>query len=324
MSTMPPRLRALAAASVAALALSALSACDEDGDDGGSPEPAASGTPTPPGSPTASSPAPSTSPAVLDRGAAPRRLLRIGVEKGHVEHATIALTTTQSSTLRGTERFAGEMRIPMTLQVTSTVTDVSDDELSVETVFGRTAVDRTGIARSLAGPIEQALTFLEGATLTVVVRPDGTTVSRDVDLGDDDGPDLVGPVLDDVLAQGFAIARFPVEEVGLGARWRTTDEVEIGGASVRVGSTYEVVGLSDDGYTLDVRTEQTTAPGGPYAGGTIVEGSSTSRGRIEVRGGMFLPVRSSSTIRGTTVVDVGDARVTTRLTTEVRIATETR
>lgn len=322
MSTMPPRLRALAAASVAALALSALSACDEDGDGAGS-EPAASGTPTRPGSPSAPSSAPSASPAVLDRGAAPRRLLRIGVEKGHVEHATLTLTTTQSSTLRGTEKFAGEMRIPMTLEVTSTVTDVSDDELSVETVFGPTAVDRTGIARSLAGPIEQALTFLEGATMTTVVRPDGTTVSRDVDLGDD-GPDLVGPVLDDVLAQGFAIARSPVEEVGLGARWRTTDEVEIGGASVRVDSTYEVVGLSDEGYTLDVRTEQTTAPGGLYAGGTIVEGSSTSRGRIEVREGMFLPVRSSSTIRGTTVVDVGDARVTTRLTTEVRIATEAR
>ncbi|WP_377322556.1 hypothetical protein ACFJIY_24125 [Pimelobacter simplex] len=319
MNATRPRLRALAAASLAALALSTLSACGDggdgrkDGDRDRDPAPAASG------SPTGSTPAPEP-PVVLDAGQAPRRLLRIDVEKGHTERSTLQLTTTVGTHLEGVPKTKGTMQVPMTAQVTSTVTEATADALTVESVFGPTSVDPDEIAPSLVEPIRAALKFLEGTTVTVMARPDGTTLSTDVALGDD-APEMVDRMLDDFLAQGFGLAQLPPDEVGVGGRWRSTDDLEVGGTTVHASSTHEVVRLTDDGATLALTIEQTTQPGGAEGGGTIVEGSSSGRGRIELRHGMVLPVRSSSTIRGTSVVEVGDQRVTTTYTTEMTITT---
>lgn len=311
-----PRLRTLAAASLTALALTTLttlSAC-EDGGDGGDPKPAASGSPSPSGSPSGS-PA-----AVLDAGQGPRRLLRLDVEEGHTERTTLDLTTTTRSDLQGVPRTAGSMRVPMSIEVTSTVVEATDDALTVESVLGATSVDPRRIAPSLVEPIRSALEFLEGTTVTVVARPDATTVSTDVALGDD-APETAARMLDDILAEGLGLAQLPGGEVGVGGRWRAVRDLEVGGTSVRATSTYEVVALTDDGATLAVTTEQTTQPGGTEPGGTVVEGSATGRGRIELRDGMVLPVRSASTIRGTSVVEIGGQRVTTTYTTVMRLTT---
>lgn len=315
------RSSSLAVAVVAALALAACSDADEPTADP-SPGPSSGssvGESVDAPSSDPSEPAGEAQPAeveLLEAGDAPRRVVELDVEEGHSESTTLELTTTTEVDFMSSPAFT----VPMTIPFTTTVAEVTDDEITVDVTYGTATVTGGGLQKELLEQARTALGYLEGVTTRVVHERSGVVRSREVAVGDD-APDLVGRILEDVVAQGFALTvPFPAEEIGVGARWRVASGISIGGTGATVESTYELTALTDDGYTVAVRSTQTAVPGDTVAG-KVVDGSSTAAGTVRGRVDLLSPVEATSSGKGDTTVEVGGQRVTTTFEIGLRATT---
>lgn len=320
-----PALRRSSSLAVAVVAALALAACSDADEPGAAP----SSSPSVGSLAGESGDAPSSDPSdpvgevrpaevdLLEAGDAPRRVVELDLEEGHTETTTLELTTTTEVDLLSSPAFT----VPMTIPFTTTVAEVTDDEITVDVTYGAATVAGGGLQKALLEQARTALGHLEGLTTRVVLDPSGTVRSREVEVGED-APDLVGRILEDVVAQGFALTvPFPTEEIGVGARWRVASDISIGGTGATVESTYELTELTDDGYTVAVRSTQTAVPGDTVAG-KVVDGSSTATGSVRGRVDLLSPVEATSSGKGDTTVEVGGQRVTT--TFEIRLRATTR
>ncbi|MFW6869310.1 hypothetical protein ACOACQ_18115 [Nocardioides sp. CPCC 206347] len=303
-----PRRLSLAVAVVAVLALSA---CN----DAESP----SADPSAPTTATGDAPAP-VAPAVVtlvEPGAAPRRVVALDVEEGHMETSTLELTSTTSVDFMSSP----PITVPMTIPFTSTVADVTDDGVTVEVVYGKATVAGGGLRKDALDQARKALGYLDGVTARVGYDRSGAVTSRDVEVGDD-APDVVGRILEDVVSQGSALAvAFPTEEIGVGARWKVASAISVGGSKVGVVSTYRLTELTDAGYAVSVRATQVTEPGDTLAG-KVIEGSSTSTGTVRGQTGLLGPAVARSSTEGDTTVEVGGQRVRTTFEVTLRATTQ--
>lgn len=331
MPVVRPALRRSSSLAVAVVAVLALSACSDADEPGADPAPGPTAgssagetvdaSPSGPSGPSGpSDPSGQVQPAevdLLDAGEALRRAVEFDVEEGHTETTTLELTTTTEVDFMSSPAFT----VPMTIPFTTTVADVTDDEITVDVTYGAATVTGGGLQKALLEQARTALGHLEGLTTRVVLDPSGAVRSREVEVGED-APDLVGRILEDVVAQGFALTvPFPAEEIGVGARWRVASAISIGGTGATVESTYELTELTDDGYTVAVRSTQTAVPGDTVAG-KVVDGSSTATGSVRGRVDLLSPVEATSSGEGDTTVEIGGQRVTT--TFEIRLRATTR
>ncbi len=269
---------------------------------------------------TATSAAPAAvAPAVVtlvEAGAAPRRVVALDVETGHTESSTLELTSTTAVDFMSSP----PITVPMTIPFTSTVADVTDDEVTVEVLYGKATVKGGGLRKDVLDQARKALGYLDGVTARVVYDRSGTVTSRDVEVGDD-APDLVGRILEDVVSQGSALAvAFPTDEIGVGARWKVASDISIGGSKVSVVSTYQLTDLTDAGHTVTVQATQVTEPGDTLAG-KVIEGGSTSTGTVRGQTGLLGPAVATSSTKGDTIVEVGGQRVTTTFEVTLRATT---
>ncbi|WP_182376656.1 hypothetical protein [Nocardioides sp. WS12] len=287
--------RSLVIGVVAVLALAACSDADEP-----KAEPSATAT---------SAVAAPVVPAVVtlvDAGVAPRRVVALDVEKGHSETSTLALTSTTDDDFLSSE----PTTVPMAIPFTTTIVDVSDEEVVTDVVYGKATISGGGLDEASLTQARQALANLEGVTMRVVHDRTGRVVSRETDPGDK-AADLVARILEDVIGLGFVLAvPLPAEEVGVGAQWKVASEIGTSGRRAKVVSTYELTELTDGGYAIEVASTQTAEPGDTPAG-KIIDGISTATGVVRGKSGLLGPIRATSSSKGSTTVEVGGQRVTT-------------
>lgn len=316
----PCRARRTGALAVAAVAVVALVGCSS-GDDGepkqGSQPVGGDGSSATSGATTGAGPAADTPVTgdvqVLDAGAAPRRVVVLEVEEGHTETTTIAMTTTTTT--------AGQdLRLPMAVPLTTTITSVDSSGIEAAVVYGRPTVEPGDLPADAVEQAQASLDLLEGTTATVTYAPNGTVLTSEVEASPD-APELVARLLDNISSLGYAtLAAFPDEEVGVGGRWEATTTFTVGGVEQSVVSSYRLTALDDDGYELSVTGTTTTTPG-DTVGGKVLEGTGTATGTLVGRSGLIGPVTSQGTGRGSTVVEVGGQRVETSYRTTVRVTT---
>ncbi|MBM9460101.1 hypothetical protein JK386_09310 [Nocardioides sp. zg-536] len=304
------RSRTLAAAAVASLALAALSACTDEpteiqGVERSADAAGPSATPST-ASPSASPPAAPSSPAagaaapveLLSAGAAPRRAVVLDVEVGHTESSTLRIDTEVELAMLS----SGPIEVSVRLPYTSKVTAVSADRIDVEVRYGRGTVDVPVLRQLLGDQLDDTLAALQGTTAQVAYTPAGGVISSDVDLGAAIPPMLDG-LLDGLGAQSLALAvPFPVEAVGVGARWRTTSEVDLGGVIATAETTYELRELDADGYTVAVTATQ-TADEVQTPLGMLSSLSGTTTGTLTGRTGLLAP--ASTRAKGELGAQVG-------------------
>ncbi|KRB73033.1 hypothetical protein ASE01_19855 [Nocardioides sp. Root190] len=315
MSTAPHR-RA-AAAALAAVTVLALSGCSEDPEpEQGSRPVGGAATNDSSGDPSGSSTGfPATSEVeLLEAGTGTRRQLELEVDSGHVEKTSVEITMTTD--IGG----SGQLTIPVSMPFTTTVTGAESDRYTADVVYGKASVDTSGLPAVARPMISQALDLIEGTTARVEYARNGILQSSELELGDD-APDLVARLLDNIASQSFAVAvPLPEEEVGVGARWRAATELEVGGASTTVTSTYTLTELTDDGYTVTVVADQESAPGDTPAG-KVLGGSTRSTGTVTGRSGFVAPVRVESSSTGTSAVEVGGQEVETSFEVTMELTT---
>jgi hypothetical protein len=145
---------------------------------------------------------------------------------------------------------------------------------------GTSARERRTIERQLAG--------LNGLSGEMTMTTQGTVVDSKLDIP----PDLdrsLAQTLDQLENQlGIVTASLPQEEVGVGARWRSTSELSLNGIDVRQVGEFRLEKRNDTTLELDVRGTQTAR-----------------RQAVDATGGIELRIkRFKTTFRGSTTMDL--------------------
>lgn len=302
---------------IGVVAVLALAGC---GDDEGEPEdrPGAAPSSTPAGSSSPSSDGATPEITVLDSGAAPRRVLELDVEEGHVETSAMRMTTSTSADIMSTPA----VEVPMVMPFTTKVVDVTGDRTTIESIYQAVKIPPgSGLDSASRQQILKSVAVLEGTTVRVVYDRSARTVSSEVEYGHKAGSQVAKRLLDDFASQaGNMSVLFPEQEVGIGARWKADSALTIGGITSDVSTTYELTGLTADGYTVDVTARQVPRPG-TVAGGEVIGGSTKATGSTEGRRGLVMPVHGASVGHGTVTMEVGGQRVRTTFDMTMDVST---
>ena len=174
-----------------------------------------------------------------------------------------------------------EQEIPAyTSEFTTTIDDVTADQIEASVVYGEIRVKRGDADPALAAQIESALSALEGVRGTLTLAPSGALID-----GSFDEAEGLDPVLESTLSQTTEQLRsitvpFPQEEVGMGASWRVETSFEVFGVTSDQSATYTLTELRGDEYSLGVKIDQVIQPGEVEGGGEITGGELTGVARV--------------------------------------------
>lgn len=303
-------------ASVATCAL-ALAACGEGSDDRAEPE--AEPTSSAASEPEATDPAPQTAEEVevLDTGAEPRVVALPDPEVGDEYESSQQLTMTTSFGPRPSPA------VPMSTNTSTAVLEVTEDVVTVRTIFDEVEVDDSGLPEDLVTGIESGLDVVRGLAVTLEQSRSGAVLDTRFSLPDDAPPaahQVVEQIADSLSIGSVA---FPSEPVGEGASWRVVSTTESNGLVLTQATTYVLEELDGDAYEMSLEVEGTFEPG-DIDGAELVRGSTTGSGDASGTVGDLLPSSAASTGSTTLVVDVDGSRVESEVDVETTMATTRR
>lgn len=258
---------------------------------------------------------------VVDAGEEPRRELRVERAAGDVDEVTQLQETTLEMTMG--ERSQSVENPPVELDLRYVVDEV-DGERTVITGSYEDARVGEGGDPAVAGELRQSLSALLTATVHATVTPRGSVLDGRVE-----GLDVPGPAGRIVEQMGASLAEnaqsvsmpFPVEPVGVGARWRVATETEIGGLPIELTTVVELTELDDERAVGTVEQTLRFVPGDVDVFGTpatVISGELVGAGTVEWDLAAGIVPRSDITSSGTTVLEVSGTRVEQRQ--EMRVA----
>jgi hypothetical protein len=219
--------------------------------------------------------------------------LRYAFEEG--ESATLDNITTIDQTIGDVSTGP----LTTTQAIEATVVRVEGSATTIAVVYGTSSVEGapTTPAEVLEGAREGAAAF-DGATAELRASSVGEVLDVDLQLAPGAPASIeqfVSKLVDSFEQQAVA---FPIEAVGIGARWRTTLDLDFSGLTATVQQTFTAVAIDDDG--VDVEIEQAGTFGG------IASGRAHGAGTARVSFDSFFPqldVTTENTIevQGTTL-----------------------
>jgi hypothetical protein len=109
------------------------------------------------------------------------------------------------------------------------------------------------------GDPQSIIEDLDSLHVQARISPRGETLSTDSNIAD-----IGDPTVEEQLGALIGVAAgslFPEEEVGVGASWSITNTLALMGLSLTNTTVFTLTELSDDAYTLTVRTTQSGTPG---------------------------------------------------------------
>ena len=197
---------------------------------------------------------------LVDPGVEPRRTLRYTVPAGATEDISLTLRQTSNMTIGGKPfPMAKNPTVQYTLQLRADeVTEGGDIHMSSST--SSVYFTDIGAMRADAGPaLEKFKRFLRTFGGTAVLTPNGLTRRSEL-AGADEVPKAARTQIESLwwVVRNIAMA-FPVEPVGVGARWEVTETLDLMGMRVTDTSTYELVKLEGDAFELKMFSAQTAA-----------------------------------------------------------------
>lgn len=240
---------------------------------------------------------------LLEPGSEPQQELVLDVEPGDEATTILTFDFSTSGTLDGSP--LPEQEVPAySIDFTTTVDEVTDDEITSSFLYGEVSVERAGADPAVVEQLESALGPLQGTGGTLTQAPSGAVIDGTVDQ-----PEGLDPVLESLLSQTneqlkSVTVPFPEEPVGVGAQWQSETSFEIAGVTTNQDATYTLAELDGDSYALEVEIEQTVEPGEIEGGGTIIDSETTGGGRLEGSLSSLSPAQSSVTTSGTVTSEV--------------------
>lgn len=239
---------------------------------------------------------------LIEAGQQPRRELRLAPKAGLKQVVETKINMTMSQSMSGMEMPAPDMPA-MTTTAELEVKEVApngDITLS-QKITAADIVETDDTDPMVADMMRQQMKGMIGIGGTSTLTSRGITKEAKVE-----GPEGADPAtlaqmrgMVDTLRQ--AATPFPVEAVGVGAKWKVVTQVEQNGLKLDQTTTIELVGLKDDSAELKVTIEQSAkdqkieAPGLPPGASVMVKSmKSKGDGRMIVRFDRVSPEESES------------------------------
>jgi hypothetical protein len=195
---------------------------------------------------------------LLDAGAEPRRELKF--QPAANTKQTMTMTMGMSM-----EMMMGESPLPKTpipkvvMKIDLAVGKIEPSgDINYTFSYGdiKAIGDRDTPPEMLAA-MQKSLKNLKGMSGNVVISSGGRVKSQNLVL-----PKTMDPLMKQTLEQlnksmdQFS-AQLPLERVGLGAKWQTTNSLQVPGIQLNQSATYEIVELNDRGMTIKTKITQT-------------------------------------------------------------------
>ncbi len=213
--------------------------------------------PTVPSGPTAPTPPGAPVVVLLEPGAAPQSELRYALTPGTTQRVVLSTNSRIRQRLADGTILTG--RVPnLDLDIEATVGALTP-EGAITVAYGYTGIDvddDSAQDAASARQLRRAIEPIVGLTGTLSLTPRGEVLTSDVVIPDD--LDASAAQLVDQLAQqtqSFTVP-FPVEPVGVGARWRATSETTVSGITVRQTATYVLEARRGNEVELSVTITQ--------------------------------------------------------------------
>lgn len=209
---------------------------------------------------------------LLDAGAEPRRELKFRPAANTKQTMTMTMGMSM-------EMMMGESPLPKTpipkvvMKIDLAVGKIEPSgDINYTFSYGdiKAIGDRDTPPEMLAA-MQKSLKNLIGMTGNVVISSTGQVKSQNLVL-----PKTMDPLMKQTLTQlnkslEQISARLPSEQVGLGAKWQTTNSLQMSGIQLNQSSTYEIVEINDRGMTIKTKINQSSPqqdlaiPGAPKA-----------------------------------------------------------
>jgi hypothetical protein len=266
---------------------------------------------------------------LLGAGAEPRRELKFRPTANSKQTMTMTMGMSMEMTV-------GETPIPKTpipkmmLKIDALVQRV-DPSGDIYCSFGyndiRAIADKDASPEALAA-MQKSLKSMVGTKIDLVVGSDGQMKRKNLSL-----PKNIDPTIKQSLAQfDRSIEQIstplPAEKIGLGAKWRVNNSIQVSGIKFDRSSTYEVVEINDTGMTVKATISQSAPPQDlPIPGaekdakGKIVSLVSSGEGKYAIRFDSLLPIsgNSSSKTDSKTTIQVSPKEPLTNMASKISI-----
>ncbi|WP_129667984.1 hypothetical protein [Phytoactinopolyspora endophytica] len=250
---------------------------------------------------------------VLDQGDEPREVMEMSPTVG--DSATVDIQTGMSIDTGVDSESASTDAVPMMqFGMTTTVDEVTDDEIKMSFVYDEGEADGDAVTESMSS-------LLVGVSGTLTTTRSGAFVDAEVTT---DGSD---PMLTQMVGQleqmlGDMTTPFPTEPLGPGAEWDIVSSHEVSNATFCNTASYTLADFDGDAYELDVEVSQQVMPATAEEDGqqVVVEdytasGSGTTRGRLSFP--MAVSGSSSVTSETEMTLEQDGTEQTEQMTTEV-------
>ena len=245
-----------------------------------------------------------TTVTLLSAGKGAKRKLRFAVKPGQKQQAKLVMEIEMAMAM-------GEMRMPpikapvSELTMNIEVTKVEAGRIRYRFDFGESKIiDDAGMPAASVEQMRDALSGMKGIKGFAVVDETGRTQEADFSLEGDADPRL-GQMLQNLRSSLEQLTTpFPVEPVGVGARWKVETSVDQAGFPLLQVATYELTKLQGDRGSLAVQITQTSKggdlqmpnlPKGTKA--TLLSVESGGSGSVDFDLEALGPVNSTSQVR---------------------------
>lgn len=198
---------------------------------------------------------------LLDPGKAPRTELRFHPKVGASRQVKLTMDSAIEMSIGGNSLPAGRTP-PMIMMMRVDVTKVGDDG-NIRYEFELSGVEvgaADGVPPGMVDMLKKSLDQLKGTTGYGVVSSTGRTLDGGVKMAKGAGPEMQQLVasLEDNMSQ--LSAPVPVEAVGVGARWRVDQTLEMQGVEVSQSAVYTLESVGKTFGKMGVTVTQSAKP----------------------------------------------------------------
>ena len=264
---------------------------------------------------------------LIEAGAAPRAALRFRPTKGLTGTVVMEMNMEQTTAVGG-NRFPAARLPGQRYTIQYSITDVaSSGDIQFEYEYTDIKViDDPDNPSPIAAQVEQMTAPLKGATGSATVTSRGFTKSADLEVPPDVAPQM--RALLEGMKQSMERLSLPMpeEEIGLGGKWKVTQDLVANGVQLQQTSTCELTGADNDQYSVNIQLlqqankQQVNAPGVPPGAEVMLESlKSTGKGRLVLSPSSVFPVDSSMNIDSETKINVTAGGNTQAMVTNMKM-----
>lgn len=216
---------------------------------------------------------------LMEAGAAPQRPLRHRFSAGQSARFRIGIRTSVQISAGGRDTSVPVPRMIMETEVGPTEVPSPG---RMRYAFRVTRADlEEGGAPEVRERLERDVGALVGTHGTAEIDERGTVVQFDFALPSNASPELQQQAASLRSTLGQLLPRFPEEPVGVGARWRIRDTIQLPQVALEIATVYRLRRWEGDRIELEVRIERGQG-GGPLPAGVDVEIGGTGRTQMRL------------------------------------------